>query len=70
MAPLKFKLMPKKKSTEGKPDVHNELSGFDIKINEFGEIVSNFNVDKINEFLDENVEDKKLTDKQAKDEEE
>lgn len=62
--------MPKKKPTEGKPDVHNELNGFDIKINEFGEIVSNFNVDKINEFLDENVEDKKLTEKNEASEEE
>ncbi len=52
--------MPKKKPLEGNPEVHDELKGFDIKINEFGEIVSNFNVDKINGFLDENVEDKKF----------
>ena len=52
--------MPKKKPTKGKPEVHEELSGFDIKINEFGEIVSSYNVDKINEFLNENVDDKKL----------
>lgn len=56
--------MPKKKPKKGKPEVHSELDGFDIKINEFGEIVSNFNVDKINEFLDENVEDKKLVDRE------
>ena len=52
--------MPKKKPKKGKPEVHEELEGFDIKINEFGEIISNFSVDKINEFLDENVDDKKL----------
>lgn len=54
--------MPKKKPLEGNPEVHDELKGFDIKINEFGEIVSNFDVDKINDFLDENVEDKKFKD--------
>lgn len=54
--------MPKKKPKKGNPEVHDELSGFDIKINEFGEIVSSYNVDKINEFLNENVEDKKLVD--------
>ena len=52
--------MPKKKPKKGKPEVHEELKGFDIKINEFGEIVSNFPIEKLNEFLDENVDDKKL----------
>jgi hypothetical protein len=56
--------MPKKKPKKGKPKVHEELEGFDIKINEFGEIVSNFSVEKINEFLDENVKDKKLQEKE------
>lgn len=32
----------------------------DIKINSFGEIISNYSIDKLNEFLDENVEDKKF----------
>ena len=62
--------MPKKKPKEGKPEVHSELQGFEININEFGEIVSNFNIDKINDFLDENVEDKKLTEKNENTEEE
>lgn len=55
--------MPKKKPKTGKPEVHDELKGFNIKINEFGEIVSNFEVDKLNTFLDENLEDKKLVDR-------
>lgn len=55
--------MPKKKPKEGQPEVHEELKGFEIKINEFGEIISNFEVDKINEFLNENVDDKKLRDR-------
>ncbi|MEM9820435.1 MAG: hypothetical protein AAF985_05165 [Bacteroidota bacterium] len=58
--------MPKKKPKKGNPEVHEELKGFNIKINEFGEIVSSFDVDKINEFLDENVEDKKLMEKMEK----
>ena len=52
--------MPKKKPKKGDPEVHDDLKGFDIKINEFGEITSNFEVDKLNNFLNENVEDKKL----------
>lgn len=54
--------MPKKKTNTGKPEVHKDLEGLDIKINEFGEIVTNYKVDSINEFLNENVEDKKLKD--------
>ena len=42
------------------PKVNKELSGFDIKINSFGEIVTSYDLDKINTFLDKNVEDKKL----------
>jgi hypothetical protein len=47
-----------------KAKVHQELSGFEITINEFGEIRSNMKVEKINEFLDRNVEDKKLIEKE------
>lgn len=56
--------MPKKKPKKGNPEVHDNLKGFDIKINEFGEIISNFEVDKLNEFLNENVDDKKLRDRE------
>ena len=52
--------MPKKKKKEGKPEVHENLEGFDIKINEFGEIISTLKTEEINEFLNENVDDKKL----------
>jgi len=55
--------MAKKKKTEKKPKVHEELEGFEMKINTFGEITSNFEVDKINTFLNENVPDKKFTEK-------
>lgn len=53
--------MAKKKSTEKKkPRVNKELGDFDIRINTFGEIVSEFNMDQINDFLNRNVDDKKL----------
>ena len=47
------------KETE-KPRVHKELEGFDISINSFGEITSNIPIERINEFLNKNVDDKKL----------
>ncbi|MCH2084292.1 MAG: hypothetical protein MK226_17985 [Saprospiraceae bacterium] len=54
--------MPKKKRKQENPEVNKDLKGFNIKINEFGEITSNFEVDKLNKFLNENIEDKKLKD--------
>ncbi|MCB0559029.1 MAG: hypothetical protein H6573_09210 [Lewinellaceae bacterium] len=60
--------MPRKKPKKGQPEVHDELKGFDIKINEFGEIITNFDVDKVNEFLNENVDDKKLRDRDGQEE--
>lgn len=53
-------IMAKKKSTEKKPKVNKELGEFDIRINTFGEIVSDFNMDSINDFLNRHVDDKKL----------
>ncbi|HYG40505.1 MAG TPA: hypothetical protein VD908_17875 [Cytophagales bacterium] len=50
----------KKLSKKEEPNVNPELEGFDIKINSFGEIITNYDVDKINEFLNRNVDDKKL----------
>ena len=40
--------------------VNPELKGLDLRVNEFGEIISNVSVDKLNDFLDRNVIDKKL----------
>lgn len=42
------------------PKVNPELEGFDVNINKFGEIKSTFDIDELNKFLDKNVEDKKL----------
>lgn len=58
--------MAKKKPTPANPDetekprVHKELEGFNIEINSFGEIVTSFEIDKINQFLNRTVDDKKL----------
>ena len=45
-----------------------KLEGFDIKVNEFGEITSNLPIDALNKFLDENLEDKKLKDRTPEEE--
>lgn len=55
--------MPKKKPQSGKPQVHEDLEGFELNINEFGEIRTNMDVEKLNKFLNKNVEDKKLKDR-------
>lgn len=47
-----------------KPRVHKDLDGFDIQINSFGEITTSFDMDRINEFLNKNVDDKKLRDRE------
>ena len=57
--------MAKKKKKEEDPKVHEELKGFKMEINSFGEISSSFSIDKINEFLNKNVEDKKLKDREG-----
>lgn len=56
--------MPKKKPQNGKPEMHPELDGFELTINEFGEIQSNMDLNRINEFLNRNVEDKKFIERE------
>ena len=51
------------KKNKPKPKVHKQLEGFDISIDSFGEIKSNMNIEKINEFLNQNVDDKKLAER-------
>lgn len=53
----------KKEEKVKKPKVNKELSGFDIRINTFGEIVSEYDLDNINNFLNRTVDDKKLRDR-------
>jgi hypothetical protein len=54
--------MSKRKAppTKELPKVHKELEGFDIEINSFGEIKTSINVDRLNEFLNKHMDDKKL----------
>ena len=56
--------MTKKKKKEEQPRVHEELKGFKMEINSFGEISSNLPIEAINAFLNKNVEDKKLNDRE------
>ena len=49
-----------KSKKESMPRVHKDLEGFQITVDQFGEIKSNMSIEKINEFLNEKVEDKKL----------
>ncbi len=42
---------------------HEELKGFDIKVDPFGQMETNISIDDLNAFLNENVEDKRLNSK-------
>lgn len=53
----------KRLSKRDRPKVNDELSGFDIKIDSFGEIKSTLDIDNINKFLNRHVDDKKLRDR-------
>lgn len=47
------------------PAANKALRQLDVKIDEFGQIVRNVNLEQINEFLDETVPDKKLETNEA-----
>ncbi len=53
--------MAKKKD---KPKVHEDLKGLNMTINSFGELSSSMDIDKINQFLNAKLEDRKLTTKE------
>lgn len=57
----------KKKDEDKKPKVHKDLEGFNFNINSFGEVSGSMDIDSINEFLNKNVEDKKLSERDEKD---
>ena len=50
----------KKKKKEELAETHPDLKGLNIRVNEFGEIISSISLEKINDFLDKHVVDKKL----------
>lgn len=47
-----------------KAKVHKDLEGLDLSVDSFGEIKSSMPIDQINKFLNKNVEDKKLKDRE------
>ncbi len=51
--------MPKDKDNKKEKEAE-KLNDFNIEINEFGEIITNTPVEKLNDFLNKNLEDKKL----------
>jgi hypothetical protein len=53
-----------KKEHKPKPKVHKELQGFDVTIDTFGEIKTSMDIEKINQFLNQNVDDKKLAERE------
>ena len=53
---------------EEKPRVHKELEGLSFEVDEFGEIKSTFEIDKINQFLNKHVDDKKFRERDDMDE--
>jgi hypothetical protein len=56
---------PKKPSKfTPKPRVHQDLSGLEVSIDQFGELKSSMDIEKINEFLNKNVDDKKLAERE------
>ncbi len=71
--------MPRKKKNiepppSGRPPFHESLRGFDIRVNSFGEMESTFDIERLNDFLNKEVHDKKLdnpvNDEEDKNEEE
>lgn len=50
----------KQKIVKALPKVHKDLEGLDVTINTFGEIQLSYDISKINEFLNKEVDDKKL----------
>ena len=50
----------RKEDEKRKQELHEEMEGFDIRINEFGEMTTNINIDKINAFLNTHLADRKL----------
>lgn len=64
MPELMARKSDKDRKERKKPKVNPELEGFDIRVDSFGEISSNLSIDKINEFLNKSVDDKKLRDRE------
>jgi hypothetical protein len=58
--------MSDEKKPKKTPKTPAKIDKFDMGINEFGELTTTINLDKINDFLNKNVGDKKLAEKEEK----
>lgn len=59
--------MKRKANRKSEAQVDPELKGLAISVNEFGEVVANVAIDKLNDFLDRKVVDRKLEEKKQHD---
>ena len=50
----------KKQKKQSKMSLNPQLESFEIKVNQFGEIVTTYDLNRLNQFLDTQVEDKKF----------
>ncbi len=55
--------MKKKINKKSEAQVDPELRGLEISVNAFGEVVSNVAIERLNDFLDRKVVDRKLEEK-------
>jgi hypothetical protein len=53
--------MPKKMEKKTEAESHKDLKGFNIKIDPFGKMETSYTIEKLNEFLNENMNDKRLS---------
>lgn len=56
----------KNKNKNADPKIHKELKGFNIHIDEFGQVKTTMTQEEMNSFLNEKVEDKKFSTKVKK----
>ena len=49
-----------KAKKDKKAKINAKLDGFEVSVDNFGEVKTTMDIDKINSFLDEEVEDKKF----------
>jgi hypothetical protein len=47
-----------------KPRVHKDLDGLEVSVDPFGEIQSSMKIERLIEFLNKNVDDKKLAERE------
>jgi hypothetical protein len=56
--------MAKKPTSPKKAKVNKALDGLNVNVNSLGEVETSYDIDKLNQFLNEHVDDKKLKDRE------